>query len=59
VIQALPSKVTFTSEFFVDAILPHTIAAKPAGDHGRRLVLHMDNASPHCARLIARNLEEN
>jgi hypothetical protein len=59
VIQALPPKVTFTSEFFVDPILPHTIAAKQAGDPGRRLVLHMDNASPHSARLIARSLEEN
>jgi hypothetical protein len=59
VIQALPPKVTFTSKFFVDASLPHLVAAKPAGDPGRRLVLHMDNASPHRERLITRNLQEN
>jgi hypothetical protein len=47
VIQALSPKVTLTSEFFVDAILSHIVAAKPAGDPGRRLVLHMDNASQH------------
>jgi hypothetical protein len=58
-IQALPPKVIFTSEFFVDAILPYIVAAKLAGDPGRRLALHMDSAAPHCARLIARNLEEN
>jgi hypothetical protein len=46
-------------EFFVDAILPDIIAADPAGDPGRRLVLHMDNAPPHRARFTARNLEEN
>jgi hypothetical protein len=40
VIQALPRKVTFTSKFFVDAILPYIVAAKPAGDSGRRMVLH-------------------
>jgi hypothetical protein len=59
VIQALPPQVTFTSEFFVDAILPHIVAAKPAGDPGRQLVLHIDNASPHRVGLTARNLEEN
>jgi hypothetical protein len=59
VIQVLPPNVTFTSEFFIDAILPHIVAAKPAGNLGRRLVLHMDNASPHGARLTARNLEES
>jgi hypothetical protein len=59
VIQDLPPKVTFTSEFFVDAILSHIVAAKPADDPGRRLSLHMDNASPHHARLTARNLDEN
>jgi hypothetical protein len=57
--EALPPKVTFTSKFFVDAILPYIIAAKPAADPGRQLVLDMDNASPRRARLIARNLEEN
>jgi hypothetical protein len=57
--QALPLKVTFTSEFFVDAILRHIIAGKPASDPGRRLVLYMGNASPHRASLIARNLEAN
>jgi hypothetical protein len=51
--------VTFTSEIFIDAILQHIVAAKPAGDPGQRLVLHMDNASPHRARLTARNLEQN
>jgi hypothetical protein len=59
VIQALPPNVTFTSEFFVDAISPLIVAAKPASDPGRRLVLHMDNVSPHRARLTARNPEEN
>jgi hypothetical protein len=49
--------VTFTSEFFVDAILPHVVATKSAGGPGRRLVLHADNASPHHAKLTARNLE--
>jgi hypothetical protein len=58
VIQALPLNLAFTLEFFVDAILPPIVAAKPADDPGRRLVLHMDNASPHRARLTALNLEE-
>jgi hypothetical protein len=59
VIQAALPKVAFTSEFFADAILPHIVAAKPAGDPGRRLFLQMDNASPRRAILIARNLEKN
>jgi hypothetical protein len=59
VIQALPPEARVTSELFVDAILHHIVSAKPAGDPGRRLVLHMDNASPHRARLTAQNLEEN
>jgi hypothetical protein len=59
VIQALPLKVTFTPEFFVDAILPHIVATKPAGGPGRRLALHIDKASPHRTRLTPRNLEEN
>jgi hypothetical protein len=46
-------------EFFVDATFPHIVVAKPADDSGRRLVLYMDNASRHRARLTARNLEEN
>jgi hypothetical protein len=58
VIQALPPRVTFTSEFFADAILSDVVIAKPTGDPSRRLVLHMDNASPRRARLMARNLEE-
>jgi hypothetical protein len=59
VIKALPPKLTFTSKFIVDAIVLHIVATKPAGDPGRRLVLQMDNASPHRARLAARNQEEN
>jgi hypothetical protein len=59
VIQAPPLKVTLTSELSVDAILPHIVAAKPTGDLDQRLVLHMDNASAHRARLTARNLEDN
>jgi hypothetical protein len=59
VIQALPPKVAFTSKFFIDGILPHIVAAKPAGDPDGRLVLYRDNASPHRGRLTARNLEEN
>jgi hypothetical protein len=55
--QDPPLKVTFTSEFFLDAIFPHIAAAKPAGDPGRRLILHMDNTSPHRARLIPHNLD--
>jgi hypothetical protein len=51
VIQAPPPKVRFISEFFVDAILPHIVATKQAGGHHRRLILHMDNASPDRARL--------
>jgi hypothetical protein len=58
VIQALPPKVTFISEFFIDPFLPHLVAAMPARDPSRRLVLHMDNASPHRARFTARNIEE-
>jgi hypothetical protein len=59
VIQALPPKVTFTSEFCVDAVLPHIVATKRADDPGRWMVLHMDSASAYRARLPARNLEEN
>jgi hypothetical protein len=59
VIQVLPPKVTFTSKLFIDAILLHIVAAKPAVDPGRRLVLHMDNASPPRAILTARNPEQN
>jgi hypothetical protein len=59
VIQALPPKVIFTSEFFVDVILPRIVAVKPSGDSGRRLVLQLNNAPPHYARLAARNLQGN
>jgi hypothetical protein len=59
VIQVLSTQMTFTSEFFVDAILPHIVAAKPAGDPNRLLILHMNNTFPHRASLTARNLEEN
>jgi hypothetical protein len=59
VVQARPQDVPFTSEVCVDAFLPHIVAAKLAGDPSRRLVLYMANASPHRARLTARNLEEN
>jgi hypothetical protein len=59
VIQALPPNMAFTLGFFIDSILLQIVAAKPAGDPGRRLVLHMDNISPHRARLTTRNLEEN
>jgi hypothetical protein len=59
VIQALPPKVTFTSEFCVDAVLPHAVATKRADDPSQWLVLHMDSASAYGARLPARNLEEN
>jgi hypothetical protein len=52
-IEALPPKVTFTSEFFVDAILPHIVAVKPAADLSRRLILHTDNASALRARSTA------
>jgi hypothetical protein len=51
--------VIFTSKSFVDTILSHIVAAKPVGDPGRRLVLHMDKDFPYRARLTARNLEEN
>jgi hypothetical protein len=59
VVQALPSRVTFTSEFFVDAVLLHIATTKPAGGPGRQLVLHMDSTSAHRARLTAGDLEEN
>jgi hypothetical protein len=59
VIQALPPKVIFTAEFFVENILPEIVPAKPASDTHRRLVLHMDNASPHRALSTSQNLEEN
>jgi hypothetical protein len=59
VIQALPPNVTFTAEFFVESIVPDIVAAKPASDTHRRLVLHMDKASPHRALLTSQNLKEN
>jgi hypothetical protein len=34
VIQGRPPKVAFTSKVFVDAVLPHVVPAKPAGDPG-------------------------
>jgi hypothetical protein len=58
VIQALSSEVTFTAEFFAENILPEIVAAKPASDTHRRLVLHMDNASPHRALVTSQNREE-
>jgi hypothetical protein len=51
VIQALPPKVTFTSEFCVDTVLPYIVTTKRADDPGRWLVLHMDSASAYRARL--------
>jgi hypothetical protein len=53
VIQALPSKVTFTAGSFVENILPEIVAATPASDTHRRLVLHMEDASPHRALLTS------
>jgi hypothetical protein len=58
VIQALPPRVTFTAEFFVDKILPEIVAAQPSCDKHRQLVLHIDNASPHMV-LTTQKLEEN
>jgi hypothetical protein len=58
VIQTSPPKMTVTAVSFVDNIVPDIVAAKPVCDPCRRRVLHMDNASPHRAVLIAQRLEE-
>jgi hypothetical protein len=53
VIQDLPPKMKFTAKFFADNILPEIVGDKPACDHYRRLVLHIDNTASHPAVLTA------
>jgi histone-lysine N-methyltransferase SETMAR len=51
--------MTFTAKFFIDNVLPDIVAAKPPCRPHRRLIVHMDNASPHRAVSTARKLEKD
>jgi hypothetical protein len=52
-------KRTFTVNFFVDNILADVVAAQPACDPYRRIVLLMDNVPSERALLTKQKLEEN
>jgi hypothetical protein len=51
--------MTHTLKFCVDNILSGIMAAKPACDPCRRLVLQKDNAFPHGEVFTTQKLEEN
>jgi hypothetical protein len=57
--QVLPLKMTSIAKFFVDNIFPGIVAANPGCGLYRRLVGHMDNASPHQMMSRTQKLEEN
>jgi hypothetical protein len=51
--------MAFAARFLVDNILPNIVAANLTCDFYRRLVVHMDDTSPHRGLSTAQNLEEN
>jgi hypothetical protein len=57
VIKVLPRGCKWTSQYYIDNILPEIFALHIAGDR-RKLVIHGDNARPHVSRGVKRSLEE-
>jgi hypothetical protein len=54
VITALPPKTKFSSAYFCDNIIPEIVEGMPfdLAKSPRKLMLHMDNPSPHRARIV-------
>jgi hypothetical protein len=54
VIAALPPKTKFSSAYFCDNIMPKIVEGMPfdSAESPRKLMLHIDSASPHRARLV-------
>jgi hypothetical protein len=54
----LPKGQKWTSQYYVDHILPGTCALRDARDR-RKLVVHADNARPYVAKRVKQYLEDN
>jgi hypothetical protein len=54
VITALPAKTKFSSVDFCETIIPKIVKGMPfdLAESPRKLMLHMDNASPRRARIV-------
>jgi transposase len=54
VVGALPNAEEFTAQYFCDNIVPQIVEQRSSDARqktGRKLVVHMDNATPHRAKL--------
>ena len=56
VVKVLPKGCKWTSQYYIENILPEICALRVAGDR-RRLVVHADNARPHVSRKVKEYLE--
>jgi hypothetical protein len=57
-ISLLPKGQKWTSQCYIDHILPEICALPDARDH-RKLVVHVDNARPHVAKRVNQYLKDN
>jgi hypothetical protein len=57
-VSLLPKGQKWTSQYYIDHILPEICALRDARDR-RKLVIHANNARPHVARRVKQYLEDN
>jgi hypothetical protein len=57
-VSLLPKGQNWTSQYYIDHILPKICALPDARDR-RKLVVHADNARPHVAERVKQYLEDN
>jgi hypothetical protein len=57
-VKILPRGQKWTSEYYIDCVLPEICFLHGAGDR-RRLVVHADNAKPHVAKRIKQFLHDH
>jgi hypothetical protein len=57
-VSLLPKGQEWTSQYYIDHILPKICALRDATDR-RKLVVHTDDARPHVAKRIKQYLEDN
>jgi transposase len=58
VIKVLPRGCKWTSQYYIDNILPEICALHITGDR-RKSVIHADNASPHVSTRVKQYMEEH
>jgi hypothetical protein len=58
VIKVLPRRCKWTSQYYIDNILPEICALHIAGDR-RKSVIHADNARPHVSTRVKQYMEEH